>query len=481
MRAPALNHPDQEGGWTNPGASLGRGMAKVALALTLGFLAFIGDAQVRAQCSAGDYIGACPAAGVDYAGCCPTANTVQWCEGTALCGLNCSGNTGTSSCCTPSSSAGCGDTSVESCVCAIDDYCCDTWFGEWDAFCVDIAANDCGACAGGGGPPIFCGWLTEEGFYDCKTESSSDPTGQHPATCGGGCVKQCGGKQCGPDGCGGICGQCGANQVCNASGQCAATCATQCAGKSCGPDGCGGVCGQCLSTETCSAAGQCVGSCTPQCGSKVCGPDGCGGVCGQCTSSQTCTAAGQCVGNCTPQCAGKDCGDDGCGGTCGTCLGTASCQSGTCVAECVPSCAGKQCGDDGCGGSCGTCGSGETCGTGGQCGSSCSCAGRQCGDDGCGRVCGYCIAGTTCNTGTFTCEKANTDPEPDQGTVVEPVECPVGQIWSAYAGKCVLDANGNGTAASSNDGCAGGRAAGLGGLVLALFGLASRRARLRAR
>jgi hypothetical protein len=53
-------------------------------------------------------------------------------------------------CCAEASSAGCDDGAVESCVCALDDYCCTA---AWDATCVAIASSDCGACGGpmGGG------------------------------------------------------------------------------------------------------------------------------------------------------------------------------------------------------------------------------------------------------------------------------------------------------------------------------------------
>ncbi|MCA9592626.1 MAG: hypothetical protein KC776_04920, partial [Myxococcales bacterium] len=39
----------------------------------------------------------------------------------------------------------------------------------------------------------------------------------------GACTPQCGGKQCGPDGCSGSCGSCSGGTTCNASGQCVAT------------------------------------------------------------------------------------------------------------------------------------------------------------------------------------------------------------------------------------------------------------------
>lgn len=73
------------------------------------------------------------------------------------------------------------------------------------------------------------------------------------------CVPNCDNKECGDDGCGGICGMCGENQVCNLSTfQC--LCIPSCEGKICGPDGCGGTCGEgCGEDMTCSAdQTQCV-------------------------------------------------------------------------------------------------------------------------------------------------------------------------------------------------------------------------------
>ncbi len=47
-------------------------------------------------------------------------------------------------CCVPQANAGCTDTDVETCVCAIDSFCCTT---QWDASCVTIADESCGACS----------------------------------------------------------------------------------------------------------------------------------------------------------------------------------------------------------------------------------------------------------------------------------------------------------------------------------------------
>lgn len=49
------------------------------------------------------------------------------------------------SCCTAHGAAGCDDEQVESCVCADDDYCCET---AWDQSCVNAAVDGgCGACS----------------------------------------------------------------------------------------------------------------------------------------------------------------------------------------------------------------------------------------------------------------------------------------------------------------------------------------------
>ncbi len=54
-------------------------------------------------------------------------------------------------------------------------------------------------------------------------------------------------------------------------------CVPSCEGRECGPDGCGGVCGQCVRGLSCSLEGAC--ECVPDCGARHCGADGCGGYC----------------------------------------------------------------------------------------------------------------------------------------------------------------------------------------------------------
>jgi hypothetical protein len=72
-------------------------------------------------------------------------------------------------------------------------------------------------------------------------------------------------------------------------------CLPRCQNRECGPDGCGGSCGECPGNDTCdTSTGQCV--CQPKCGGKECGPNGCGGSCGECPDSHTCALdTGQCI------------------------------------------------------------------------------------------------------------------------------------------------------------------------------------------
>ena len=114
-----------------------------------------------------------------------------------------------------------------------------------------------------------------------------------------GCVPQCDGKVCGPDGCGSICGFCPYGKACNEDGtECTLVCdpITPCQGKVCGPDGCGGTCGECDAGFKCGEDGQCyLVECVPNCEGRECGPDGCGGVCGTCKGIQLCNEqAGVC-------------------------------------------------------------------------------------------------------------------------------------------------------------------------------------------
>lgn len=68
-------------------------------------------------------------------------------------------------------------------------------------------------------------------------------------------------------------------------------CAPDCWGKECGIDGCGGLCGYCEGPQSVCMDGQC--ECVPDCDEKNCGDDGCGGSCGGCGASSECQD-GQC-------------------------------------------------------------------------------------------------------------------------------------------------------------------------------------------
>jgi hypothetical protein len=121
----------------------------------------------------------------------------------------------------------------------------------------------------------------------------------------------------------GVCpsASCGADPDC-------ASCTPDCGGRQCGDNGCGGSCGTCSPGSTCNDEGTCESICVPQCDGRECGDDGCGGTCGTCDGD--CTADGQCEGTCVPTCTGRECGGDGCGGSCGSCEDDLTCDFGTC-------------------------------------------------------------------------------------------------------------------------------------------------------
>lgn len=145
-------------------------------------------------------------------------------------------------------------------------------------------------------------------------------------------VRNCSGRECGPDGVGGSCGTCStAGWGCNLAGRCVPpdmVCMPACAGRECGADpglNCAGrTCGTCAGGSVCNASGRCA--CVPNCAGRVCGNDGCGGSCGACAIGRTCnSASGQCEASssCVSACGGRMCGADpgpGCAGrTCGAC------------------------------------------------------------------------------------------------------------------------------------------------------------------
>ncbi len=250
------------------------------------------------------------------------------------------------------------------------------------------------------------------------------------------CTPQCAGKQCGDNGCGGVCGTCCADQSCQ-DGQCAG-------GLGCGPtdkagcDGC--ACEECVcEMDAYCCNGQwddiCASECMEHCGGcptegdctgKECGDDGCGGSCGDCIGDEECVLGGSGT-PCQPDCDGKDCGDDGCGGSCGDCPDGTTCEDGQCLDPCfgvgfegccdgttLHYCEGDHVMEVDCDAQGLLCGWMDNVGwydctdqaledpTGDHpmwCTGACApdCEDKTCGSDGCGGTCGDCGAGETCN------------------------------------------------------------------------------------
>ncbi len=238
-----------------------------------------------------------------------------------------------------------------------------------DALCE--TPEDCTTCAEDGG--------CVRGVCDPRTRRCSN------------CLSQCGGRDCGSDGCGGSCGACTGEEMCDL-GRCVG-CIPECGGRQCGPDGCEGSCGTCPGGFDC-IGGACVDQlelvepeCLPECADRICGGDGCGGLCGVCGAAERCHQGrlceprpicgdGRChrenCASCPADC-GACCGDGECvpehGEHCGVCEEDCACTSGQrctpelarCVVVCLPQCGGRECGTDGCDADCGTCAEGLEC------------------------------------------------------------------------------------------------------------------------
>lgn len=127
---------------------------------------------------------------------------------------------------------------------------------------------------------------------DCDgKECGEDGCGGKCGSCGAGlfcdngkCAEsKCGEKICGKDEAGIECGGCGSSERCSIDQtQCIAC---SCEGRECGSDGCGGLCGLggCGDGQGCNAEGKCV-PCT--CEGKVCGINECGSYCGNAESGK---------------------------------------------------------------------------------------------------------------------------------------------------------------------------------------------------
>jgi formylglycine-generating enzyme required for sulfatase activity len=174
-------------------------------------------------------------------------------------------------------------------------------------------------------------------------------------------------------------------------------CHPACNGKECGPDGCDGSCGECEGPQDLCMEGLCV--CQPACGGKECGPDGCGETCGTCIGETTCHDGVCKPGPCIPDCTGKECGSDGCESTCGSCETDHYCDEGICKLKCGDGqCGGGEdycnCSQDCLASTCAGCCAGAECKTGGDTLSFCGSGGEACDE---------CTDGEACQAGDCVC------------------------------------------------------------------------------
>ena len=297
--------------------------------------------------------------------------------------------------CEASEVPGCGGCICEECVCAMDAFCCNVM---WDGICVNECLEQCGGCE----KPVNCGdgnCLADEGenCLSCEEDCGcADGESCVDFVC---CATECDGKECGLDGCGGVCGACQPGEFCTDEfacepiPPCEVHAALHCddtleldtaAGINVfGEYDCVGweengpelgfsfdAEGEDLVVVTIEETGDAdhdlfllAGTCLPeQCidydGSSIqftalpgnhyfLMVDGYGDDVG------TLNLKVWCQSTCVPECdESNSCQDDGCFGLCPCADPGAVCFAGEC---CVAECEGKICGDDGCGGSCGEC------------------------------------------------------------------------------------------------------------------------------
>jgi hypothetical protein len=232
--------------------------------------------------------------------------------------------------CSTSSKPGCGGCGCESCVCALDSFCCKT---AWDGSCVSECSSQCKgpACAS----TAVCGDDKCEGDEDstscpndCKKfgfcgdgecEASSDPANSGE-TCKD-CPQDCGlcsgvGPTCGD-------GKCDPNEQCATCpqdcGQCDKVCADVCDPIVCAMDS------FCCTKFDSLCDKECADTGKPPKGSAICPVDKCGD--GVCSGGEKCDV-------CT-----KDCG------ACPAVCGNGKCEAGetlsNCKADCTTGCEGK--------------------------------------------------------------------------------------------------------------------------------------------
>lgn len=258
-------------------------------------------------------------------------------------GNQCGGGNG----CVVSNAAGCAGCGCESCVCAIDPYCCTD---EWDSKCVALCSASCGEGCDGG---LGCLVSADPGCQDCGCQGCVCETNPYccsvawDASCVASCAADCG-YSCAPsDGClpagAAGCDGCGCEAcVCDADAFCCniawdQNCATACAND------CGQACDREAGGLGCAAKlGAGCGACA--CEQCVCDNDP---LC--CTVAWDASCATLCSGGCgfacdsfVPSCgdggcqAGEDC--DSCPDDCGACCGDGTCANGETCATCPGDC-----------------------------------------------------------------------------------------------------------------------------------------------
>ena len=359
-------------------------------------------------------------------------------------------------------------------------------------------------------PTFACGWGKIDPFLDglICTAAPEDPPGSIACP---GCVTDCAGKECGPDGCGGFCGVCPADQTCQ-TGACvsAYTCAEYFpCNDLCAPNdhACTSSCYALLSSaalDLLNAWDDCVLQICPDPSPPECGASATAGPCA--TQAAACLASGPgCVTNEDCQlsmvcahgvCKAQEiCGDgidnDFDGSTDVECCGDDTCDAIEDAVSCLDDCGcktaaecddGEVCTDDSCAGVCqnthntASCEDGDACTTGDVCTAG-SCAGTDtsaadcddqnpCTDDTCDPVTGcthppntvtcddgdLCTTGDVCGAGTCAGQPMDCD---DQDACTDDA-CVAGACVHAHNTAPCQDGDG----CTENDLCADGACVG---------------------
>lgn len=252
-----------------------------------------------------------------------------------------------SDCCVVHSSAGCTDTTIQTCVCNLDSSCCDAEFGSWHSDCINWAFSPCGA---------VCNTTPDRVPDECQGSPDCNANGRPDI-----CDVSCGTGQCGTP--------CGTSADCNSN-----CIPDDCEAANCSPSATGGCdCNGNGALDECDIA---TGFSCDSDGNSV--PDECSACCtnGVCSNAvpQSCSGtsysgftcgglylqAGEC--GCSPRacCQGSQC----------QLIGSCDCisQGGVPAAGAVSACSSLKCsGGPTPGAPCINAGTEDNCGTGGIC------------------------------------------------------------------------------------------------------------------